>query len=908
MSIKKLLEERKMKGKDPCWKGYEMIGMKDKNGKKVPNCVPEETEVFYKEDLDEQILALDEMPGANMDTRAVHQHLKKSGWSLARTSGGHDIYSHPDAKHTIPVPRHRQLKAPLVLGILKSSKLRKEEVESIEEAEVPVSKIHKIIANTQSADHGVREVMRVLKVSEAEARKHVNRAIDSAMKEETELDEEDHPKLIGYKPVDKKTWDAHHSKMSDKQKSEYSTDMHNGYSHIELGKLYKISKSGKAWHYIKEEALKGKQHKLDVDKDGKIEGEDLAKLRSMKEDEIETSDYKIDKRGRKYRAHRVVFNKGEEEMKEELVGKQHKLDINKNNKIDSEDLAKLRKMKKEDAELDERELTDAEMKERERIVKGMKKSYKDFKGQYGSRGKEVMYATATKLAKEEFSEDILEELEQIEELSKSTLGSYIKKAARSANARSSLSGRFDNEAEHGKDYKQIASNEKLASDFAKDARKRVKGISKATDRLTKEEAEQIDELSKSTLMSYAKKAEAEAGEHGKKAIAAWEKGDKEADEKHFKKMSARSGGAGMAAYKASMKNEEAEQIDELSKSTLGSYIKKAARSASARSSLSGRFDNEAEYGKDYKQIASNEKLASDFAKDARKRITGINKATDRLAKEELDLDEAMKPYVSGDHKDGWSILDSKGKEVKKFHHSDYVDHPIADKKAAAKNDAMAYLKKNFSKLSEETLDEMTRGKEYTKAQLMDKIKSGNWEATTDIKPGKHVELRHHSGKRVVVQVKHDMSENTLNGEILLGLCEEMIDRDDFDNRIRAYKKAGYKVLDTKHGDTRAHISFVDSEGVHRTVKYTPTGKSMQNHGPYEGGKKDTSGEKVNKSEVKTITRGRGRPRKDKFAESVDILLSLSEEEFNEIMEDSSLDEIVVSLCNLSEEELKELKG
>ena len=26
--------------KDPCWKDYEMVGMKDKNGKKVPNCVP----------------------------------------------------------------------------------------------------------------------------------------------------------------------------------------------------------------------------------------------------------------------------------------------------------------------------------------------------------------------------------------------------------------------------------------------------------------------------------------------------------------------------------------------------------------------------------------------------------------------------------------------------------------------------------------------------------------------------------------------------------------------------------------------------------------------------------------------------------------------------------------------------
>ncbi len=24
---------------NPCWKGYEQIGIKEKNGKKVPNCV-----------------------------------------------------------------------------------------------------------------------------------------------------------------------------------------------------------------------------------------------------------------------------------------------------------------------------------------------------------------------------------------------------------------------------------------------------------------------------------------------------------------------------------------------------------------------------------------------------------------------------------------------------------------------------------------------------------------------------------------------------------------------------------------------------------------------------------------------------------------------------------------------------
>jgi hypothetical protein len=36
--INMILENKKMK--NPCWKGYEAVGMKKKNGKKVPNCVP----------------------------------------------------------------------------------------------------------------------------------------------------------------------------------------------------------------------------------------------------------------------------------------------------------------------------------------------------------------------------------------------------------------------------------------------------------------------------------------------------------------------------------------------------------------------------------------------------------------------------------------------------------------------------------------------------------------------------------------------------------------------------------------------------------------------------------------------------------------------------------------------------
>jgi len=40
------LSEEKMKGDDPCWKGYEMVGKKMKNGKEVPNCVPKKKKIY----------------------------------------------------------------------------------------------------------------------------------------------------------------------------------------------------------------------------------------------------------------------------------------------------------------------------------------------------------------------------------------------------------------------------------------------------------------------------------------------------------------------------------------------------------------------------------------------------------------------------------------------------------------------------------------------------------------------------------------------------------------------------------------------------------------------------------------------------------------------------------------------
>ena len=48
--VKDIYMENTMKeARGSCWVGYQQIGMKDKNGKKVPNCVKETTELFYEE-------------------------------------------------------------------------------------------------------------------------------------------------------------------------------------------------------------------------------------------------------------------------------------------------------------------------------------------------------------------------------------------------------------------------------------------------------------------------------------------------------------------------------------------------------------------------------------------------------------------------------------------------------------------------------------------------------------------------------------------------------------------------------------------------------------------------------------------------------------------------------------------
>jgi hypothetical protein len=190
-----------------------------------------------------------------------------------------------------------------------------------------------------------------------------------------------------------------------------------------------------------------------------------------------------------------------EDCSEALKGNQHKIDANKNGKVDAHDFKLLRK-KKGVAET-YADIQSGEDISEEDVEEAVKNPYAvGMAAAMKSTGDKppLDKSTITKahdIAKKikEDTEEVSEESEQIDELSTNTVKSYKKAALKSSPPESVFS--------NAKKYKQ-----------------RTKGITMAQNRLNKEEVEEIDELSKSTLGSYIKKAATSAAnkgmEHGTK--------------------------------------------------------------------------------------------------------------------------------------------------------------------------------------------------------------------------------------------------------------------------------------------------------------------------------------------------------------------------------------------------------
>ena len=111
---------------------------------------------------------------------------------------------------------------------------------------------------------------------------------------------------------------------------------------------------------------------------------------------------------------------------------------------------------------------------------------------------------------------------------------------------------------------------------------RTIGISRAVDKLTKEEVEELEELDKKTLGSYVKKASGKLASHGINMMGSLEKNDIANSAYHGRKIDTRQKGISRAVDK--LTKEEFEEnllntLDEVSSELLDRYKEKAKKSA-----------------------------------------------------------------------------------------------------------------------------------------------------------------------------------------------------------------------------------------------------------------------------------------------------------------------------------------
>ena len=215
------------------------------------------------------------------------------------------------------------------------------------------------------------------------------------------------------------------------------------------------------------EALTGNQHKLDADKDGKIEGEDLAKLRSKK---VKKEATEVPFSGPYTKSSATITDKS---------GAKHTAMSR------AKHLAQMAAKKKEDE-------TKKEVKE------DVEEGYiPPVKPKLTPSDSKTINKVAALMAKEKAAKaaKMKEEVEQIDELDKSTLGSYVKKASTNARINSMISKDFDHKAMTARKPSTRDAYYGLSSKYKQKSWKRSDNVAKAVDRLTKEEVEEIEEKS-----------------------------------------------------------------------------------------------------------------------------------------------------------------------------------------------------------------------------------------------------------------------------------------------------------------------------------------------------------------------------------------------------------------------------
>lgn len=165
----------------------------------------------------------------------------------------------------------------------------------------------------------------------------------------------------------------------------------------------------------------------------------------------------------------------------------------------------------------------------------------------------------------------------------------------------------------------------------------------------KEEVAQIDEISTGLASRYIRKAIDNNKERKADVMKPFKLKDMEKNVSQFKKMKSREKGietAGKKVYGIGGNakvpaTESVEQIDELKKSTLGSYIRRAAVDTYHRGQDAEMHSTSRGKAKTYAFAQRHGELENKARRKASNRVTGIERATRQLTKESYELTEGF---------------------------------------------------------------------------------------------------------------------------------------------------------------------------------------------------------------------------------------------------------------------------
>ena len=263
-----------------------------------------------------------------------------------------------------------------------------------------------------------------------------------------------------------------------------------------------------------------------------------------------------------------------------------------------------------------------------------------------------------------------EEAEQIDEISRDLARRYIRKVADKTNT-----GELST--------KQVLKRRPGVNLAGKKAYPGIAG----EPRVRATESVTLDELSKKTLGSYVKKASSDMASNAYnlgardplKKPGSWDKA--------FKRK------AGIEKATDKITKEEAENLDELSKKTLGTYVKKATGSAVGLGAITTA-----------QAMSSKGKADPDDKRQLRNRMTGVSRATDRLTKEETDLNEISRDLAT---RAAQGFADKADAAHNKKDYAGFKKGEAARKMAIAKVQGRAKVSAVARRVEETELDEVS---------------------------------------------------------------------------------------------------------------------------------------------------------------------------------------------------------